>query len=89
MKYKVGDKVYFKNSIFEMKAEILEVYEKDEDFRFDYYIRYTDYKGYQDEVLVRESDITGFVEGTKEYLKQEIDKLLDMYTKEDILNLVK
>lgn len=88
MKYKVGDKVVFKNTIFLFNAEILEVYENNEFEDFDYYIRYKDYEGNTEDILVREKDIVGYAKGTKEYLKEEISKLIKIYSKEEILEII-
>lgn len=85
-KYKVGDKVKFKNVIFIMDAEILEVYDNEEYDDYDYYIRYTDYESDKNEVLVKEKDIVGYKEGTIEYLQDELEKLLKLYTKDEIIN---
>lgn len=87
--YEVGDKVQFKNLIFIMDAEILEVYSNGEYEDFDYYIRYEDYEGYKEDVMVREKDLVGFTKGTEKYLKQELDKLIKDYSKEHILNVLK
>lgn len=89
MKYEVGDKVQFKNVLFIMDAEILEVYTNKEFGEFDYYIRYTDYNGGTEDVLVRECDLVGFTEGTKKYLKQELDRLMTMYSKQEIVDYIK
>lgn len=88
MKYKVGDKVVFKNTIFLFDAEILEVYENNEFEDFDYYIRYKDYEGNAEDILVREKDIVGYAKGTKGYLKEEISKLIKIYSKEEILEII-
>lgn len=89
MKYEVGDKVQFKNIIFIMDAEILEIYNNGEYEEFDYYIRYEDYEGNKEDVLVREKDLVGFTKGTEKHLKQEIHKLLQVYSKEEILKIIK
>lgn len=83
MRYEVGDKVEFKLSIIRMKAEILEIFKNPED-DYKYYIEYTDFEGEKHECLVREKDLVGFSEGTNKYLEQEINKLLKIYTKDDI-----
>lgn len=85
MTYEVGDKVQFKNTIFIMDAEILEVYNSDEYEDFDYYIKFWDYEDNEEEVLVREKDLVGFTIGSKKHLKQELDKLLKTYSEEEIL----
>lgn len=85
-KYKVGDKVKFKNVIFVMDAEILEVYDNEEFEDFDYYIRYTDYESDKNEVLVKEKDIVGYKEGTIGYLQDALAELLELYTKDEIIN---
>lgn len=87
--YEVGDKVQFKNLIFIMDAEILEVYSDGEYENFDYYIRYEDYEGNKEDVMVREKDLVGFTKGTEKYLKQELNKLIKDYSKEHILNVLK
>lgn len=89
MKYKVGDRVVFKNAIFLFDAEILEVYENNEYDEYDYYIRYEDYEKENIEILLREEDIIEYAKGTDKHLKQEIDKLLKMYSKEEILSFLK
>ncbi len=83
MVYEVGDKVEFKLSILIMKAEILEIF-KNPDDDYKYYIEYTDFEGDKHECLVRETDLVGFSEGSKKFLEQEINKLLKIYTKDDI-----
>ncbi len=66
-----------------MKAEILEIFKNlDDDYK--YYIEYTYFEGEKHECLVRETDLVGFSEGTNKYLEQEINKLLKIYTKDDI-----
>ena len=94
MKYKVGDKVVFKNVIFIFDAEILEVYkndefEEDEFEKFDYYIKYKNYEEKFEEILVKEKDIIGYQKGTEGYLKEKINKLLQTYSKEEILKVLK
>lgn len=89
MKYKVGDKVVFKNVIFIFDAEILEVYENDEFEEFDYYIKYENYEEKFEEVLVKEKDIIGYQKGTEGYLIEKINKLLQTYSKEEILKVLK
>lgn len=89
MKYKVGDKVVFKNVIFIFNAEILEVYENDEFEEFDYYIKYENYEEKFEEVLVKEKDIIGYQKGTEGYLIEKINKLLQTYSKEEILKVLK
>ena len=79
MKYKVGDKVVFKNVIFIFDAEILEVYkndefEEDEFEKFDYYIKYENYEEKFEEILVKENDRIGYQKGTEGYLKEKINK---------------
>lgn len=94
MKYKVGDKIVFKNIIFLFDAEILEVYEDmesdlDDEFQeFDYCIKYKNHKGKLEELLIKEKDIIGYAKGTEGYLKEELNKLLDLYSKEDILDTI-
>ena len=92
MKYKVGDKVVFKNVIFLIDAEIVEAYENadlDDEFQeFDYYITYKNYEGIVENLLVRECDIVGYAKGTKGHLKEEINKLLEVYSKDDILEFI-
>lgn len=56
---------------------------------FDYYIRYEDYEGNKEDVMVREKDLVGFTKGTGKYLKQELNKLIKDYSKEHILNVLK
>lgn len=94
MKYKVGDKVVFKNVIFVFNAEILEVYkndefEEDEFEKFDYYIKYENYEEKFEEILVKEKDIIGYQKGTEGYLIEKINKLLQTYSKEEILKVLK
>lgn len=89
MKYKVGDKVVFKNVIFVFNAEILEVYENNEYGEFDYYIKYENYEEKFEEILVKEKDIIGYQKGTEGYLKEKINKLLQTYSKEEILKVLK
>lgn len=88
MKYEVGDKVQFKNLIFVLDAEILEVYNNNEYEDFDYYIKFWDYEGNDQDVLVKEKDLIGFTKGTKKHLKQELDKLISMYSKKEILDIL-
>lgn len=89
MKYEVGDKVKFKNLIFVMDAEILEVYNNGEYDDFDYYIKFWDYEGNDTDVLAKEKDLMGFTKGTTKHLKQELYKLLETYSKEEILEIIK
>lgn len=89
LKYEVGDKVVFRNIIFLFDAEILEVYNDNEFEEFDYYIRFEDYEGNKEEVLVREKDIIEYAKGTKKHLLQELSKLKIVYTKEEIEDCVK
>ncbi|CEP50294.1 Uncharacterised protein [[Clostridium] sordellii] len=85
--YEVGDKVEYKNCIFIMKAEILEIFKNPED-DYKYYIAYEDYEGEEHECLVREVDLVGFSKGTKKHLKQELNKLIKEYSREEILEIL-
>lgn len=85
MRYEVGDKVNFKNLIFVMKAEILEI---DNDIDYNYHIEYENYEGEKNKVWVNEEDLVGFQKGTKKYLEQEIDKIFKTYTKEELIEMI-
>ncbi|WP_195251841.1 hypothetical protein [Romboutsia sp. 1001713B170207_170306_H8] len=85
MRYEVGDKVNFKNLIFVMKAEILEI---DNGIDYNYHIEYENYEGEKNKVWVNEEDLVGFQKGTKKYLEQEIDKIFKTYTKEELIEMI-
>ena len=83
MNYEIGDKVDYRNLIFIMKAEIIGI---DEGSDYKYYIEYEDYEDEKHDVWVREEDLAGFSKGSKKHLSQELNNLLETYSKEDILN---
>lgn len=72
MKYEVGDKVKFKNLIFVMDAEILEVYNNGEYDEFDYYIKFWDYEGNDTDVLAKEKRFDGIYKRNYKTLKTRI-----------------
>lgn len=86
--YEVGDRVDYKLAIFIMDAEVLEVYDDLID-DYKYYIRYVDYNNQEHECLAKEKDLIGYTKGTKKHLKQELDKLINEYSVEEILEIIK
>lgn len=89
MKYKVGDKVSIRFQVFMIDAEILEVYENGEYEEFCYYVRFQSPEGNVENILIKEEDIVCYQIGTMGYLKGHLDWLLETYSKEDILNILK
>lgn len=86
MKYEVGDKVQYKNIIFLMNAEILEIDDSEE---YNYHIVYTDYEGKDHDVWVNEKDIVGFTEGTRKHMISELKRLSEIYLADDMIGYLK
>lgn len=86
MKYEVGDQVQYKNIIFLMNAEILEIDNQDE---YNYHIVYTDYEGEDNDVWVNEKDIVGFTNGSHKYMTNELNKLSETYLVDDMISYLK
>lgn len=86
MNYQVGDKVQYKNLIFLMNAEILEI---DGGDKYNYHIKYTDYEDNIHDVWVNKKDIVGFTKGTCEYLRCQLESLLETYSMEEVEVILK
>ena len=87
MNYEVGDKVYYKNTIFLMEAEIIEI-DPDDDLH-KYHIEYKTVEGKEHRIWVTEKHLDGFVEGSEKYLMQELNKLMDMYNLNEIERVIR
>lgn len=86
MNYKIGDKVQYRNLIFLMDAEILEIDDEDE---YNYHIEYTDYEDNIHDVWVNKKDIVGFTKGTYGYLRCKLEDLLETYSMEEVEVILK
>lgn len=86
MKYEVGDQVQYKNIIFLMDAEILEIDDAEE---YNYHIVYTDYESEDHKVWVNEKDIVGFTNGTRKHMISELERLSEIYLVDDMISYLK
>ena len=91
MKYKVGDRVYYGSKGNSMReAEIIKVDHEEKDANYKYCIRYKADFGRDYTVWTGEDYFKGLIAdpSSKECLKQELERLLNIFSKEEIISVL-